>query len=251
MRLTVVGCGDAFGSGGRLQTCFHVDDAVNVGTGALLIDCGATALIGMQRAGLDPGRVGAIQISHLHGDHFSGLVWWLLHAVHVAKRRAPLTIAGPVGIEQRFRLAAEALFPGAFATPPPFELVFVEQTAGHATMVGGFNVTPFLASHPSGAASHALRLEGRGRTIAFSGDTEWVEGLVDCAQGADLFLCECYAKERATRYHLSWSVLGAQLPRLAARRIVLTHMSAEMLAAAELARAAGVEVAEDGMVIDL
>ena len=27
MKLTVIGSGDAFGSGGRLQTCFHVTTA--------------------------------------------------------------------------------------------------------------------------------------------------------------------------------------------------------------------------------
>jgi ribonuclease BN (tRNA processing enzyme) len=247
MKLTIVGCGDAFGSGGRLQTCFHVDD----GRGGLLIDCGATALIGMERAGLDPARVHAIQISHLHGDHFSGLVWWLLHATHVAKRREPLVIAGPKGIEARVRKAADALFPGALSQPLPFEPVFVEQTAGRASRVGDFVVTPFEVSHPSGAASHALRLEGNGRTIAFSGDTEWVDALVDCARGADLFLCECYGYSRATRHHLTWEVLQRQLPRIEARRLMLTHMSSDMLAAVEVARAAGIGIAEDGMVIEL
>lgn len=247
MKLTVVGCGDAFGSGGRLQTCFHVD----AGSTCILIDCGATTLIGLQRLGLDPNRVDAIQISHLHGDHFSGLVWWLLHAQHVARRRTPLTVAGPVGIERRLRQAAEALFPGSMDQTPPFELRFVEQTAGQRYPVGPFEVTPFEVSHPSGAASHALRLEGGGRIIAFSGDTEWVETLVPCAAAADLLLCECYAFERPTRYHMNWATVSRELPRIGARRVVLTHMNAEMLAAADVARRAGVTVAEDGMVIEL
>ncbi|MEL7082826.1 MAG: MBL fold metallo-hydrolase, partial [Pseudomonadota bacterium] len=82
MRLTVVGSGDAFGSGGRLQTCFHVTRP----DGNFLIDCGATALIGLSRLDLDPNDVSHIFISHLHGDHFSGLVWWMLHAQYVSKR---------------------------------------------------------------------------------------------------------------------------------------------------------------------
>ena len=41
MKLTVVGCGDAFGSGGRLQTCYHLD----TGGEQLLIDCGTTSII--------------------------------------------------------------------------------------------------------------------------------------------------------------------------------------------------------------
>ena len=47
MKITVVGCGDAFGSGGRLQTCYHVE----AGERRFLIDCGATAIIGLNRLG--------------------------------------------------------------------------------------------------------------------------------------------------------------------------------------------------------
>ena len=54
-----------------------------------LIDCGATALIGLNRLGIDPNSIATIFISHLHGDHYAGLVWWLIHAQHVAKRTAP------------------------------------------------------------------------------------------------------------------------------------------------------------------
>lgn len=247
MKLTVLGCGDAFGSGGRLQTCFHLDS----GNHRLLIDCGATSLIGMERAGLDVNAVEAIVISHLHGDHFSGLVWWFLHAQHVARRRSPLVVAGPAGIEARFRQAVEALFPGALAVETSFEMRFVEQIEGRTDAIAGFDVTPFAVRHPSGAASHALRLVGGGRTIAFSGDTEWVEALVPCAREADLFLCECYAFDNPVRYHMNWPQLSGELPRIAARRVVLTHMSSGMLAAAHEVRADGVTVAEDGMVIEV
>lgn len=247
MKLTIVGCGDAFGSGGRLQTCFCVDS----GGSRLLIDCGATALIGLERTGIDPNTIDTIQISHLHGDHFSGLVWWYLHGVHVARRRSALTIAGPVGIEQRFRQAAEVLFPGALGAQTPFELRFIEQMAGGVYSVGGFEVQVFEGNHPSGAASHALRLQGGGRTIAFSGDTEWVEALVPCASGADIFLCECYAYDRPVRYHMNWIKLETELPRLNAKRVVLTHMNADMLAQRDRVRAPGVTLAEDGVTIDL
>lgn len=247
MRLTVLGCGDAFGSGGRLQTCFHVDR----GADAFLIDCGATALIGLQRAGLDPNRVSTILISHLHGDHFSGLVWWMLHAIHVAKRTTPLTIAGPEGIERRYRRAAEVLFPGSLSAPLPFSLQFIEQKAGRRDEIGGLGVTPFEVCHPSGAPSHALRIEGDGRIVSFSGDSEWVEALLPCARGADLFLCECYAFDEPTPHHMNWRQLSAELPRIGARRVMLTHMSAAMLAHTDQAQRDGVLAAEDGLVIDI
>ena len=247
MKLTVLGCGDAFGSGGRLQTCFHVATQGR----SFLIDCGATALIGMQKAGLEPNGVGTILISHLHGDHFSGIVWWLLHAVHAAKRRSPLEIAGPRGIEQRVRSAVDVLFPGALGKELPFALTFIEQTAGQRQIVGDMLVTAYEVSHPSGAPAHALRIERAGRVLAFSGDTEWVNGLVECASQADLFICECYGFEGPTRYHMNWATLAGKLPGLSARRVMLTHMNAAMLAQTAVVRTSGILLAEDGLIIEV
>ena len=69
-------------------------------------------MIGLNRLQIDPNSIDTIFISHLHGDHFAGLVWWLIHAKHVAKRTSPLTVVGPAGVEARFVAAAEALFLG-------------------------------------------------------------------------------------------------------------------------------------------
>ncbi len=112
MRLTIIGCGDAFGSGGRLQTALHL----SAGPARYLIDCGASTLIGMHRLGLSPEEIDAVFISHLHGDHFAGLSWLLIDALFVSKRTRKLIITGPRGIEARFVAATEALYPGMTTT---------------------------------------------------------------------------------------------------------------------------------------
>ena len=246
MKLTVIGCGDAFGSGGRLQTCYHVEHEER----QFLIDCGATVLIGLNRQGLDPNAVETIFISHLHGDHFSGLVWWMLHAQHVGRRKTPLTIAGPAGIEVRFKAAAEALFPGSTAVPLRFEMNFLELARETPLTVVPATVTPYEVSHPSGAPSLAFRFALGNRTLSFTGDSEWVEALVPVGQGADLYIMECYAPEGRAPYHLSWKTIEANLARIGARRILLTHMSMAMLAAQEIPAARkDVIIAEDGLVL--
>lgn len=247
MKLTIIGSGDAFGSGGRLQTCFHVAWS----GGRFLIDCGATSLTGMFRQGIDPNDVSTIFVTHLHGDHFGGLVWWLIHAVHVSGRTAPLTVVGPAGTEERFTAAAEALFPGSITSERRFELRFRAWQDAEPLTEGGVTATPFAVSHPSGATPYALRFEVDGRTLAFSGDTEWVESLVSAARGADLFICECFAYVREARYHLNWRTIEANLPRLAARHVLLTHLGPEALANREAIRHPGVSLAEDGLVLEV
>jgi len=249
MRLTVVGSGDAFGSGGRLQTCYHL--ALSNG-GEIVVDCGATTLLGFQKLGLDPGRVSTVLLSHLHGDHFAGLVWWLIHAVHVARRTAPLTIAGPPGTEARVLLAAETLFPGSTTTPRRFDLRFEEYAPGTPFVLEpGLEVVAREVSHPSGAPSCALRIGSGRRTLAFSGDTEWVDVLVPIAADADLFICECYGYDTPVRYHIDWRTLEARLPQLSARRILLTHMGAQMLTHLGEIAHPRVVLAEDGLVLDV
>jgi ribonuclease BN (tRNA processing enzyme) len=112
--------------------------------------------------------------------------------------------------------------------------------------VGPALVTGFPVEHASGAPPYALRVEWAGRTVTYSGDTEWTDRLLDAARGADLFVCEAYTFETKRRYHLDYRTLAANRPRLHCRRLVLTHMGPEMLARRAEADA---ECAEDGLVI--
>src|SRR5436305_12245762 len=123
VRVRFLGSGDAFSSGGRLQTCFHLDGADE----PLLIDCGASALASLKRERLDPARIGWVALSHLHGDHFGGLPWLILDG-QFAKRTKPLWVTGPNGTRERVERTFEALYPGATDTERPFETSFVEFT---------------------------------------------------------------------------------------------------------------------------
>jgi ribonuclease BN (tRNA processing enzyme) len=253
MRLTVLGSGDAFGSGGRLQPGFHFapnsQSSTKTNTDNFLLDCGTTSLIGMQRAGLAPNDVATIYLSHLHGDHFGGLPWWLLDGQHVSRRTEPLLIAGPPGVEARFVTAAEALYPGSTKAKRRFEMRFVEYEIGARMRIGEAHVVAREVGHPSGAPSCALRLETGGKILAYSGDTEWVDALLPTADGADLFICECYGYDKAAPFHIDWHTLREKLPLITARRLLLTHMSSRMLKHRDKTADPRISLAEDGLVM--
>lgn len=243
MRLTFLGSGDAFGSGGRMQTCLLVD----TGGHRLLVDCGATSLVALRRQDVDPAAIEAVLISHLHGDHFGGLPFLLLDG-QFRRGARPLVVAGPPGIESRVREAMDALFPGASGVRRRFETTFVEWSAGRPVEIAGASVTPYPVVHPSGAPPFALRLEADGRVLAYSGDTEWTDTLIDAARGAHVFVCEAYTFDRPIKYHLDYTTLAAQRPRLDCRRLILTHMSTDMLTRlGDLP----VETAHDGLSTDV
>ena len=93
MRVQVLGSGDAFGSGGRLNTCFMM----HRGTSSLLIDCGASVMIAIRRFGIDPNQIGAIFLTHLHADHFGGLPFFILDAQLVSDELRHWPSSGPKG----------------------------------------------------------------------------------------------------------------------------------------------------------
>lgn len=246
MRLTVVGSGDAFGSGGRFNTCFMVEtDRV------VLIDCGASSPVALRARGIDPNTIDGVILSHLHGDHFGGLPFLLLDAQLPSRRQRPLTIAGPPGTRDRINAALEVFFPRSTTMTWRFPLDVVEITPGEPADIIGLKVRTTEVIHQSGAPSTAVRLSDGRRTLAYSGDTEWTDALFPVADGADLFICECYELARPTTGHMSWNHLQARLPMLRARRIMITHMSASVLARLDDVRASGVLVAEDGLVVEV
>jgi ribonuclease BN (tRNA processing enzyme) len=240
----VVGSGDAFGSGGRLQSCFYVD----AGATRILIDCGVTALIGLKRLSIDPGTIDVILISHLHGDHFGGIGFIEREAQIEGTRTRPLLVVGPTGIEEAVRASLDAFFPGATQASRTMPIEFVTYFPGWVCSEKKIRVVAFPVVHTSGTNAHALRVEIGGSIIAYSGDTEWTEALRDIADGADLFICEAYTHERQRRGHMTLRALESHRDQLTCRRLLLTHMSNDMLARLPIP---GFEFAYDGLVITL
>jgi ribonuclease BN (tRNA processing enzyme) len=243
VRLQFLGCGDPFASGGRLQTCLYLDGAGD----PILIDCGATGLVGLKRAGKDPGTIGWVAISHLHGDHFAGLPFLILDG-QFARRTMPLVIAGPTGIQERLGGTLEALFPGAGEAERRFATRFKELAERTPCQLGPAVITPFEVRHPSGAPAYALRIEYGGKLIAYSGDTEWTDSLIAVSRGADLFVCEAYFFDKKIPYHLDYRTLTERRPELDCERLIVTHMSEDMLSRLDDVE---VEAAEDGAVVAL
>ena len=242
MQLRFVGCGDAFGSGGRLNTCFHVSGRQS----NFLIDCGASALPALKRLEIHRDEIDLILITHFHGDHFGGLPFGLLDA-QFSRRTRRLTIAGPQGIAARLAQVMEALFEHSTKTQQRFDLNVIEIAPEQRQSFGAVTVTPYPVVHgESGGPFLAYRVEAEGRTLAYSADTEWTEALIPLAHGADLFIAEAYMYEKVVKNHLSLKTLEQHLPDIGAKRLVLTHMSEDMLS-----RLGEVQhlAAEDGMVL--
>jgi ribonuclease BN (tRNA processing enzyme) len=244
MQLRFIGCGDALGSGGRYNTCFHVTgECVN-----FLIDCGASSLPALKRQGVARDDIDLILITHFHGDHFSGLPFLLLDA-QFTRRTRPLVIAGPEGIETRLTQLMEALFENSSRTKQRFDLSVVALRPEVTRSFGAVTVTPVPVVHgESGGPFFGYRVEAEGRVIAYTADTEWTETLIPLGRDADLLIAEAYYYDKPVKNHLSLKTLEAHLAEIKPKRLVLTHMSDDMLRRLDTL---DYEAASDGMVVEI
>ncbi|MDE2065486.1 MAG: MBL fold metallo-hydrolase [Bradyrhizobium sp.] len=244
MQLRFIGCGDAFGSGGRFNTCFHITgERVN-----FLIDCGASSLPALKSQDIVRNDIELVLITHFHGDHFGGLPFLLLDA-QFSRRTRPLTIAGPEGIEMRLGQVMEALFENSSQTKRRFDLKVVSLSPEATVRLGEVSVTPFPVEHgQSGGPFLGYRIEAEERIIAYTADTEWTETLISLGRDADLFIAEAYTFDRPVKNHLSLKALEARLADIRPKRLILTHMSDDMLGRlGSLAH----ETASDGLVVSV
>jgi ribonuclease BN (tRNA processing enzyme) len=222
-RVRFIGSGDSFGNGGRYQTCILVDaDGYR-----FLIDCGATSLVGLKRAGVDPGSIDAVLLTHFHGDHCGGVPYLILDG-QFSKRERPLVIAGPPGVQAQMMAVFEAALPTSSRTEQRFGVTYVE-LGETPSRIGPLEVVALPVAHLPETVPHGLRVRVDDRIVAYTGDTDWCDALPRLAEGADVFIAEAYSFDKSIPQHLSHAALLAHRGELHAKRIVLTHAGVETL----------------------
>jgi len=247
MELTVIGCGDAFGSGSRYNSCYLLDTT----QGRLMFDCGSTSPHALKRAGVRVSTIDAVVISHCHGDHFGGLPALLLERMFVDQAEKPLEILGPPGIQKRFEDLMECVYPGILQVPMPFEILFRELYPGFASEWRGLLIEAFEVNHYSGSPSLALSLREEEKQFSFSGDSGFCRGVIEAGRGSDLYLVECSTYSTRVDMHLDYLTLSSKFSAIGAKLYVLTHMSDEMIDALDHIDKSLCIAAEDGMKVTI
>lgn len=226
---------------------------------SLLIDCGEGTQVSIRQQGWSMHDIDLICITHVHGDHVSGLPGLLL-SMGNAERRQPLLIIGPKGT----RRVVEALL--TIAPGLPFEITIQELTQPQETIrVHGYTIRAFRVNHTVTCYGYSQIIERTGKfdvdrakesqipmkfwsrlqkgetieeegmvytpdmvlgeqrkgiKVTYCTDTRPVPVIAEEAKGADLFICEGMYGE----------------PEMASKAVEKKHMT--FVEAAELARVA-------------
>jgi ribonuclease BN (tRNA processing enzyme) len=244
VQVTILGSGDAFGSGGRLHSAYLIEAP----SATFLVDCGTTVLQGLKRADVNTTRVDFVCLSHLHGDHFGGVPFLFMDYLYENQRERPIAIYGPPGTEARVQALFEALYQRQANESLPYPVEFVELPTPGTTVVQGVALEAFAVPHVAELVCYGFEIRAAGRRIVYSGDTGWNDALAARAKGADLFICECSTFETRLDIHISYPEIAARASSLGCKRLLLSHLGSEPLARRnELT----LEIAEDGMRISL
>lgn len=235
-----LGTGNAYGAAGRLPAAIFL--RARGRPRGVLLDAGPGCSAALRREGLASDDLGAVALSHFHGDHFAGLPFLELDAANTG-RRDPLTVFAPPGARERLRALRRCCYASLdpLPFPEPVEELLPGETAPLPAGCGPGSLTAHAAAHQERAWALGYTLRIGGRTVVYSGDSAWTERMAGIAAGADLLLHECSALDPLPG-HTSLAEIAAAAPGIRARRTLLVHCDEEVLAAK-----APFECAHDGL----
>lgn len=220
MKLTVLGAGTLvphadYGSSGH---------AVRAGDDTLLFDCGSGVLQRAARSGIDWSGISRVFISHFHPDHcldLPALTFAMNYAPGVLEGEE-LNLYGPPGLAVFYEKVCVA-WPAA--APKRFRLNLRELAPGDAVEGDGWTVRAGRACHGK-SLSLAWRVESEGRSLVYSGDTQYCPELVELSRGCGLLLCECSTDgSHCLEGHMSPDDVARTIRESGAKKAVIVHVS--------------------------
>jgi ribonuclease Z len=188
----------------------------------ILVDCGEGTQMQLRRFGIRFQRITHILISHLHGDHYFGLVG-LLSTMHLMGRDKGITIYGPPELEQLVRLQLEAA-----GTKPEFKLKFVVTSTESLQVIYSdrmIEISSFPLKHRIPTTGFLIREQTKERGLnsdALKGSGLGIEHFAKLKSGKDVFLqsgelrkAEDYTFDPKPSYSYAYCSDTAFMPELA------------------------------------
>ncbi len=251
IKVTIVGCSGSYPGPESPASCYLVQATDGLRTWSIVLDMGNGALGVLQRY-VDPLKVDAVFISHLHADHCVDMTsYYVLRKYHPKGSQPKIPVWGPKGTGKRLAKAYD------LPRKPGMKEEFEFHVYGDPVTVGPFRIESWEVPHP--VPAYGLRLTAFGKTLAYSGDTGPTDVLKEIALDADLFLCEASFRacdDNPPELHLTGREAGEAATSANAKRLVITHVppwhdAQAMLAEATETYDGPLELAAQGLVYTL
>ncbi len=195
--------------------------AISFGSHLLMFDGGGGSLRQLPKMGVDFRRIDFHLITHFHPDHVTDLVP-LLFALNYTvnfRRTEPLHILGPSGLNNFYQKMQGIFGPWIQAHTYPLHL---HEARENKIDFGDFSIETLPMAHSAEAI--AFRVNTQGRSVVYSGDTDYCENIVKLGRAADLLILECsFPQEMHKEGHLTPQLAGRIAREAACQKLLLTH----------------------------
>jgi ribonuclease Z len=231
--VTILGNNSAVPAYERLPT----SQLINIDGQKFLVDCGEGTQLQLMRYNVKYSRISHIFISHLHGDHYFGLIG-LINSFGLLNRQQDLFVFGPPPLKKILELQLQVA-----STRLPFSL-HIKEISGPGMLLetDELEVSCFATDHritcygfsfcEKTVSRKRLAAYGKPRRYAYCADTRYTESLLPHITQYDLIYHEATylddQREKAElRYH-STAKQAAQLAQKAqVKRLLLGHFSSQ------------------------
>ncbi|NPB08970.1 MAG: MBL fold metallo-hydrolase [Thermodesulfobacteria bacterium] len=221
MKVTILGSGTGWPRRERGAPGYLVETAQE----KILLDFGPGTIVRLLQVEVSISEIDFIFLSHFHPDHVTDLIPFLFATRYQLgyQRREPFKIFAGEGFHN-FHQALKQAF-GHWVEPPTGMMKVLELSTQYPS---AFLEPPLeIRSAPvvHNPESLAYRLEHQGKSLVYSGDTDYTPNLVELAEEADLLIIECSAPEgRKVSGHLTPSLAGRIAGEARVKRLVLSHL---------------------------
>ncbi len=202
---------------------------VRVGRARVLVDSGPGTLRRLLEADTRIFDLTHICYTHLHPDHTGELVPLIFATKYpdIQQRKTPLTICAGAGFGRFFR-GLRQIYGNWIELPPGMlHVVELDNTGADQIRFEEFTINTLPVEH--NPESLAFRIsDRRGKSVVFSGDTDYSDNLAVLAEGADLLICEsALPDDQKVSGHLTPSLAGRIATQAGVGKLVLTHFYPE------------------------
>lgn len=194
---------------------------IKVAGQVVLLDTGPGTLHKLLTLGATYIDIDKIFYTHYHPDHCAELIPILFAMKHGEPRREkPLWLFGPPGLKKLYQ-GLNSLFKENLS-PRTYDLRILELWDAEVSFEN-WRVVARPVVHFVPSLGYLVTLPS-GKTIAYSGDTDYCETVVDMAKGVDVLILECaFPEEMRLHGHLVPSLCGKIAQEAAPKKLVLTH----------------------------